>query len=63
MRLLLIACLLALAACEKLPESEAAKRIGQQPKKTMDSVSDKVNTLMQQSGQGSERLKEGDEAK
>ena len=63
MRTLLICCALALAACEKLPESEAAKRIGQQPKKTMDSVSSQVNSAMQQNGQGSERLKEGDEAK
>ena len=55
-----IICLLALvcAACgDKVPESEAAKRIGQQPKKTVDSVSSKVGDLMQQ-GQGSERLKE-----
>ena len=47
-----------LAACgDKVPESEAAKRIGQQPKKTVDSVSSKVGNLMQQ-GQGSERLQE-----
>jgi hypothetical protein len=46
------------AGCgDKVPESEAAKRIGQQPKKTVDSVSSKVGDLMQQ-GQGSERLKE-----
>ena len=46
------------AACgDKVPESEAARRIGQQPKKTVDSVSSKVGNLMQQ-GQGSERLKE-----
>jgi len=57
----LLAALLLLAACgDKLPESEAAKRVGQQPKKTLDSVSGKVNDLMQQQGQGSERLKEGD---
>ncbi len=50
--------LLLLAACgDKVPESEAARRIGQQPKKTVDSVSSKVGNLMQQ-GQGSERLKE-----
>ena len=47
-----------LAACgDKVPESEAARRIGQQPKKTVDSVSSKVGNLMQQ-GQDSERLKE-----
>ena len=50
--------LVALAACgDKVPESEAARRVGQQPKKTVDSVSSKVGDLMQQ-GQGSERLKE-----
>jgi len=49
---------LLLSACgDKVPESEAAKRIGQQPKKTVDSVSSKVGDLMQQ-GQGSERLRE-----
>ena len=50
--------LLLVAACgDKVPESEAARRIGQQPKKTVDSVSRKVGEAMQQ-GQGSERLKE-----
>jgi hypothetical protein len=56
--LLRISLVLLLVACgDKVPESEAAKRIGQQPKKTVDSVSSKVGDLMQQ-GQGSERLKE-----
>ena len=56
--LLRISLVLLLAACgDKVPESEAAKRIGQQPKKTVDSVSSKVGNLMQQ-GQGSERLQE-----
>ena len=56
--LLRISLVLLLAACgDKVPESEAAKRIGQQPKKTVDSVSSKVGDLMQQ-GQGSERLRE-----
>jgi len=36
---------------------EQSKNVGQQPKKTVDSVSSKVGDLMQQ-GQGSERLKE-----
>ena len=59
MRALLACAVLLLAACgDKVPESEAARRIGQQPKKTVDSVSSKVNDLMQQGGQGSERLKE-----
>ena len=57
--LLRISLVLLLAACgDKVPESEAAKRIGQQPKKTVDSVTNKVGDLMQQGGQGSERLKE-----
>jgi hypothetical protein len=47
-----------LCACgDKVPESQAAKQVGQQPKKTVDSVSSKVGEAMQQ-GQGSERLKE-----
>jgi hypothetical protein len=59
MRAFLACAVLVLAACgDKVPESEAARRIGQQPKKTVDSVSSKVNDLMQQGGQGSERLKE-----
>jgi len=54
----LLSVILLLSACgDKVPESEAAKRIGQQPKKTVDSVSSKVGDLMQQ-GQGSERLRE-----
>ena len=53
-----LALLVLAAACgDKVPESEAAKRIGQQPKKTVDSVSSKVGDLMQQ-GQGSDRLQE-----
>jgi hypothetical protein len=60
MRLLVASLLLMLSACgDKVPESEAARRIGQQPKKTVDSVSSKVGDLMQQ-GQGSERLREED---
>ena len=47
-----------LAACgDKIPESEAAKRLGQQPKKIVDRVTTDVGKAMQQ-GQGSERLKE-----
>jgi hypothetical protein len=47
-----------LAACgDKIPESEAAKRLGQQPKKIVDRVTTDVGRAMQQ-GQGSERLKE-----
>ena len=58
MRTALLCLALGLAACgDKVPESEAARRIGQQPKKTLDSVSSKVGNAMQQ-GQDSERLKE-----
>jgi len=61
MRTIALACLVLLAACgDKVPESEAAKRIGQQPKKTMDSVTNRVNDLMQQNGQDSERLKDAE---
>jgi hypothetical protein len=49
--------ILALSGCDFSAEKEAAKRVGDQPKKTVDSVSSKVGNLMQQ-GQGSERLQE-----
>ena len=59
-RISLLAAFVLLSACgDKVPESQAAKEIGQQPKKTVNSVASKVNEAMQQ-GQGSERLKEGD---
>ena len=51
--LLRISLLLLLSGCSP----EQSKDIGNQPKKTVDSVSSKVGNLMQQ-GQGSERLKE-----
>ena len=53
-----LACLMimTIAACSP----EQSKNIGAQPKKTIDSVSSKVGNAMQQ-GQGSERLKEGDQ--
>ena len=44
-------------------EKEAAKRVGDRPKQTIDSVSSKVGNLMQQQGQDSERLKEKEEQK
>jgi hypothetical protein len=56
-KFIVVFALLCGACGDKVPESEAAKRIGQQPKKTVDSVSSKVGNLMQQ-GQDSERLKE-----
>jgi hypothetical protein len=56
MRILAIALVLAVAACTP----EQSKNIGNQPKKTVDSVSGKVNDLMKQQGQDSERLKDAD---
>jgi len=56
MRLILTGLIVALAACSP----EQSKNIGAQPKKTVDSVTNKVNSAMQQGGQGSERLKEED---
>ena len=47
---------LALAACSP----EQSKNIGAQPKKTIDSVTSKVNNAMQNSGQDSERLKDAE---
>jgi len=47
-----------LAACgDKVPESEAARRLGQQPKKIVDRVTTDVGKAMRQ-GQDSERLRE-----
>ena len=47
-----------LAACgDKVPESEAARRLGQQPKKIVDRATADVGKAMQQ-GQDSERLRE-----
>ena len=54
---LLVVALLLGACGDKVPESEAAKRLGQQPKKLVDRVTTDVGKAMQQ-GQGSERLKE-----
>ena len=54
---LLVVALLLAACGDKVPESETAKRLGQQPKKLVDRVTTDVGSAMQQ-GQGSERLKE-----
>ena len=53
MRLLTIALIVLLTACTP----EQSKNIGNQPKKTIDNVTNKINDAMKQ-GQGSERLKE-----
>jgi len=47
-----------LSGCDFSAEKEASKRLGDQPKKTIEGVSSKVGNLMQQQGQGSERLQE-----
>jgi len=57
MRLFAVTLVLLLVACTP----DQSKNIGAQPKKTVDSVSSKVNDLMKQQGQDSERLKEGDQ--
>ena len=49
---------LSFSGCDFSAEKEASKRVGDQPKKTIEGVSSKVNNLMQQQGQGSERLQE-----
>ena len=54
---LLVVALLLAACGDKVPESEAARRLGQQPKKILDRVTTDVGKAMQQ-GQDSERLKE-----
>ncbi len=54
---LLVVALLLAACGDKVPESEAARRLGQQPKKIVDRVTTDVGSAMQQ-GQDSERLKE-----
>ena len=53
MRILSVALIVLLAACTP----EQSKNIGNQPKKTIDNVTNKINDAMKQ-GQGSERLKE-----
>ena len=56
MRTLLCCVLVTIAACSP----EQSKNIGAQPKKTIDSVTSKVNDAMQSSGQDSERLKDAE---
>ncbi|HYL87969.1 MAG TPA: hypothetical protein VEU32_04300 [Burkholderiales bacterium] len=60
MRFLLLCAVLAVAGCgDKVPESEAARRVGNIPKQTIDNVSNKVQDAMKQ-GQESERLKDAE---
>jgi uncharacterized protein YcfL len=49
MKNLLFTCLalFLLAACSKTPESETAKKIGEQPKQIIDKVTNDVNKAMQ----------------
>ena len=54
---LILASLLVAACGDKVPESEAAKKIGSMPKQTVDRAASDAAKAMQQ-GQGSERLKE-----
>ena len=39
------------SACSKTPESEAAKKIGEQPKQIIDKVTTDVNKAMQKDAQ------------
>lgn len=39
------------SACNKLPESETAKKVGAQPKQLVDKVSGDVNKAMQQAAE------------
>jgi len=56
-----IAVLCLMAACgDKVPQSEAAKKIGDIPKQTVDKASASVNDALRQ---GTERLKSEDEKK
>ena len=55
MRLFVLPLVLALAACTP----EQSKNIGNQPKKTIDNVTNKVQDAMKQ-GQDSERLKDAE---
>ena len=48
MKKFIVVCALLCAACgDKVPESEAARRIGQQPKQLLDKVETDVNKAMQ----------------
>ena len=53
-----LALAISLSGCDFSAEKEASRRVGEQPKKTLDKVTTDVNKAMQQQGQDSERLKE-----
>ena len=55
MRIFILGLALAIAACTP----EQSRNIGNQPKKTIDNVTNKINDAMKQ-GQDSERLKDAD---
>jgi len=55
---LVFALAVSLSGCDFSAEKEASRRVGEQPKKTVDKVTTDVNKAMQQGGQDSERLKE-----
>ena len=58
--ILLLATALALAGCgDKVPQSEAAKKIGSAPKQTVDKVTNDANKALQQ---GADRTREADKA-
>jgi hypothetical protein len=57
MRAFLLCLTLALVACSP----EQSKNVGAQPKKTLDSVTSRVNGAMQNSGQESDRLKDAED--
>jgi hypothetical protein len=49
---------ISLSGCDFSAEKEASRRVGEQPKKTIDKVTTDINKAMQQGGQDSDRLKE-----
>jgi hypothetical protein len=57
--ILVMGSLLVLAACgDKVPQSEAAKRVGDAPKQTINKATTDVNKALEQ---GAERNKQADE--
>jgi Sec-independent protein translocase protein TatA len=50
-KLLILAAAIALTGCSKLPESEAAKKLGAQPKQVIDKAADDVTKSLQAGSQ------------